>query len=89
MGHHFVQSCSFDVSVLKGLLSYRQAFQFVWDMQADQPTQSQDPPTVPSQNIFAKLFSRPAEEPFRPPVTDMRALNGLESILTKAGVFSK
>lgn len=67
----------------------RQAFQFVWDLQADQPTQAQDPPTVPSQSIFAKIFGKQQEQPFRPPVTDMRALNGLESILTKAGVFSK
>ena len=58
-------------------------------MQADRPTQAQDAPAQPSESIFAKLFSKQKEEPFRPPVTDMRALNGLEDILTKAGVFSK
>lgn len=69
--------------------AYRQAFQFVWDMQADIPSQAAAPSPPSPTNVFAKLFRRQKEEPFRPPVTDMRALNGLESILIKAGVFSK
>lgn len=79
------------VKALKASYQYvdvcRQAFQFLWDMQNDQPTQEAAPQQQQSQNIFARLLNRKPEEPFRPPASDMRALNGLEDVLTRAGVF--
>ena len=53
------------------------------------PTQASSAEAQQQQNLFARFFSKKPEEPFRPPASDMRALNGLESVLTKAGVFSK
>lgn len=67
----------------------RQAFQFLWDMKNDVPTQASSAEAQQQQNPFASFFSKKPEEPFRPPASDMRALNGLENVLTKAGVFSK
>ena len=67
----------------------RQAFQFLWDMKTNVPTQASSAEAQQQQNLLARLFSRKPQEPFRPPASDMRALNGLESALTKAGVFSK
>ena len=67
----------------------RQAFQFLWDMKNDVPTQASSAEAQQQQNLFARFFSKKPEEPFRPPASDMRALNGLENVLTKAGVFSK
>lgn len=56
-------------------------------MQNDRPTQDTNPQQA--QNLFSRLFAKRPEGPFRPPASDMRALNGLEDVLTKAGVFSK
>ena len=56
-------------------------------MQNDVPTQTTSPEPQQQQNVLARFFGRKAAEPFRPPSSDMRALNGLESVLTKAGVF--
>lgn len=65
----------------------RQAFQFLWDMKNNVPTQASSAEAQQQQNLLARLFSKKPQEPFRPPASDMRALNGLESVLTKAGVF--
>ena len=62
---------------LTPLAAYRRAFQFLWDQEDVQEQPS---------NFFERLFG--ASEPtFSPPKTDMRALDGLENILKKAGVF--
>ncbi|KAL0019064.1 hypothetical protein WJX79_006492 [Trebouxia sp. C0005] len=77
----------FEAPVAAGPKDFRQAFQFLWDMQSDQSTQAADPQPQQSQNVIARLFNRKPAAPFRPPASDMRALNGLEDVLTKAGVF--
>lgn len=79
----------FAAPVAAGPKDFRQAFQFLWDMESNRPTQAGDPQPQQAQNLFAQLFNRKPQEPFRPPASDMRALNGLESLLTKTGVFSK
>ena len=62
---------------LTPLTECRRAFQFLWD---------QDDVQEQPSNFFERLFG--ASKPtFSPPKTDMRALDGLESILKKAGVF--
>lgn len=58
-------------------------------MKNNLPTQASSVEAQQQQNLLARLFSRKPQEPFRPPASDMRALNGLENVLTKAGVFSK
>ncbi|KAL3157286.1 hypothetical protein ABBQ38_001518 [Trebouxia sp. C0009 RCD-2024] len=79
----------FDAPVAAGPKDFRQAFQFLWDIKDNVPTQASSVEAQQQQNLLARLFSRKPQEPFRPPASDMRALNGLESVLTKAGVFSK
>ena len=62
---------------LTPLTECRRAFQFLWDQEDVQEKPS---------NFFTRLFGG-SEPTFSPPKTDMRALDGLESILKKAGVF--
>ena len=56
-------------------------------MQDNVPTQAESPEPQQQQNVFARWFGQKPSSPFRPPASDMRALNGLEAVLTKAGVF--
>ena len=56
-------------------------------MQNEVPTQTASPETQQQKNVLTRFFGRKPAAPFRPPASDMRALNGLENVLTKAGVF--